>query len=173
MKKFTQIMKMWCFFYGVAIFFIISAFLIIDPLEEDSVFLENKLGEHYDQNFAAGQIKQYELSVTNSGFCRYKRYFRNGKVEYFAFNFLRYKDTDFFGTTKGGMLYLRTAEDDVIVQTYEDPAGDVDSMASCLVLPIKQVEAEDLNMLLAGFQSMRAHLQKQQTRLSPGDGKPQ
>lgn len=173
MKKFTQYMKMWCFFYAAGIFFIFSAFLIIDPLEEDSIFLENKLVAHYDEDFSARQIKRYELSVTNSGFCRYKRYYHNGKVEYFAFNFLRYKDGDFMGTTSRGLLYLRTGEDDVIVQTYKDPEGDVDSMASYLIIPLKQVEAEDLNSLALRILSMRETLQKQQTRLSLRDGKPQ
>jgi hypothetical protein len=173
MKKFTQFMKMWCFFYVAATFFIISAFLIVDSLEEDSLFLENKLLAHYDEDFSFKQIKRYELSVTNSGFCRYKRYFQNGKIEYYAFNFLRYKDSDFFGTTSRGLLYLRTAEDDVIVQTYKDPGGDVDSMASQLIIPLKQVEAEDLNSLAARFLSMRETLRKQQTRLSLRDGKPQ
>lgn len=171
MKKFTQYMKMWCFFYAAGIFFIFSAFLIIDPLEEDSIFLENKLVAHYDEDFSARQIKRYELSVTNNGFCRYKRYFQNGKVEYFAFNFLRFKESDFMGTTTKGLLYLRTGEDDVIVQTYKDPGGDVDSMASYLIIPLKQVEAEDLNSLMSRILSMRETLQKQQTRLSLPDGK--
>lgn len=173
MKKFTQYMKMWCFFYAAGIFFIFSAFLIIDPLEEDSIFLENKLVAHYDEDFAARQIKRYELSVTNSGFCRYKRYFQNGKVEYFAFNFLRFKESDFMGTTTKGLLYLRTGEDEVIVQTYKDPGGDVDSMASYLIIPLTQVEAEDLNSLTSRILSMRETLQKQQTRLSLPDAKPQ
>lgn len=167
MKKFTRIMKMWYFFYVAALFFIISAFFVVDPLEEDSLFLENKLEAHYDGNFSAGQLKRYELSVTASGFCRYKRYFQNGKIEYFAFNFLKFKDADFFGRSERGLLYLRTNADDVIVQTYKDRAGDVDSMASFMVIPLKQVEAEDLNSLAARFLSLRATLQKQQTRLSP------
>ena len=171
MKKFTQFMKMWCLVYVAATVFIISAFLIVDPLEEDSLFLENKLHAHYDEGFSSKQIKRYELSVTNSGFCRYKRYFHNGKIEYFAFNFLRYKDSDFLGTTSQGLLYLRTAEDDVIVQTYKDPAGDVDSMASQLIIPLKQVEAEDLNALAARFLSMRETLRTQQTRLFLRNGK--
>jgi hypothetical protein len=173
MKKFTRLMKIWCFFYVAATFFIISAFLIVDPLEEDSIFLENRLVAHYDVDFAARQIKRYELSVTNSGFCRYKRYYQNGKVEYFAFNFLLYKESDFLGTQTRGLLYLRTGEDDVIVQTYKDPRGDVDSMASYLVIPLKQVEAEDLNSLVLRMLSMRETLQRQQTQLSLRDAKPQ
>lgn len=173
MKKFTRIMKIWCFFYVAVIFFILSAFFIVDPLEEDSLFLKNKLEAHYDGNFSAGQIKRYELSVTASGFCRYKRYFQNGKIEYFAFNFLKYKDVDFFGRPERGLLYLRTNADDVIVQTYKDRGGDVDSMASYMIIPLKQVEAEDLNSLASGFASLRSTLQKQQTRLSPRGGRPQ
>ena len=171
MKKFTQFMKIWCFFYVAATFFITSAFLIVDPLQDDFIFLENKLAAHYDKDFSARQIRRYELRVTNSGFCRYKRYFQNGKVEYYAFNLLRYKESAFLGTTKRGLLCLRTAEDDVIVQTYKDPKGDVDSMASQLIIPLKQVEAEDLNSLAARFASMRETLQKQQTRLSLHAGK--
>ncbi len=174
MKKFTQIMKMWCFFYAAATFFIISGFLITDSLTEDSVFLKNRLVAHYDDQFAAKQVTQYELSVTSTGFCRYKRIDQDGKIEYFAFNFLRYKDADFLGTSARGFLYLRTKEDDVIVQTYKDRRGDVDSMANYLmIIPLKQVEAEDLNNLAARFVSMRETLRKQQTQLSLRDVKQQ
>ncbi len=173
MKKFTPIRKMWYFFNVATLFFILSAFFVADPLEEDSIFLENQLVAHYDGSFAAGQVNRYELSVTTSGFCRYKRYFKNGKIEYFAFNFLKYKDADFFGRPERGLLYLRTKADDVIVQTYKDRGGDVDSMASFMIIPLKQVEAEDLNNLAERFASLRSTLQKQQTRLSLRGVKPQ
>lgn len=172
-KKFTQNRKMWFFLAAILSFSTLSAFLIIDPLEEESTFLQNKLISLYDEDLSGKTIKRYELTVTNSGFCRYKRYYQNGKIEYFSFNFIRYKDLDFLGSSSRGQLYLRTIADDVIVQTYKDRGGDVDSMASYLIIPLKQVEPPDLNMLAEKFRSMTAGLLKQQTHRSPGAGKPQ
>lgn len=170
-KKFTQNSKKWIFLAAFLNIFMFSAFLIIDPLEDDSTFLQNKLIALYDGERSGKIIKRYELTVTNSGFCRYKRYFRNGKIEYFSFNFLKYKDLDFLGSSTRGWLYLRTQADDVIVQTYKDRDGDVDSMASYLIIPLRQVEPQDLNMLAQKFRSLNGGLLKQQILQSPGDGK--
>lgn len=54
---------------------------------------------------------------------------------------------DYLGSTTEGKLVLRTKGDDVIVQTYNDKAGDVDSMASELVIPLKNIEVDDLNKI--------------------------
>ncbi|MFC3559757.1 hypothetical protein [Pedobacter jamesrossensis] len=144
MKKFTFCLKL----VSVSAFCILSsAFSTNDSLEEYTVFLQKSLSEHYDSSQEIKLVKKYELNVTNNGFCRYKRYFNNGKVEYFAFKLAKFKDLDYYGTTTSGQLYLRTKNDDVIVQTYKDKTGDVDSMATCIVIPLKNVEAEELNQI--------------------------
>ena len=103
-------------------------------------------------------MKKYELNVTNSGFCRYKRFYTSGKVEYFSFNLCKFKDIDYLGTDKAGMLILKTLGDDVIVQTYNDRKGDVDSMANYMSIPMKNVEVEDLSALSERLVKMNAHL---------------
>ena len=144
MKKFTICLK---FLLIPAICMFLTAFSFKDSLEEYAVFLQKSFTEHYDASQESSVIKKYELNVTNTGFCRYKRYFNNGKIEYFAFKLAKFKDLDYYGTTRAGLLYLRTRNDDVIVQTYNDKKGDVDSMGTCVVIPLKNIEAEDLNQI--------------------------
>ena len=118
-----------------------------ETIEQYVGFLQKSLTEHYDFSQESSQIKRYELNITNNGFCRYKRYFNNGKTEYFAFKLSKFKDMDYYGNTSSGKLHIRTKGDDVIVQTYKDRGGDVDSMATQVIIPLKNMEAEDLNLI--------------------------
>ena len=144
MKKFTLCLKI----------SLISAFCMFlcafsDPasIEQYTSFLQKSFTDHYDAGQESNQVKRYELNVTNSGFCRYKRYFNSGKTEYFAFKLSKFKDMDYYGTTNSGKLYIHTKGDDVIVQTYKDRGGDVDSMATQIIIPMKNMEAEELNLI--------------------------
>lgn len=148
MKKFTFYLKMFVF---VAFFLFVCAFSTTDPIEQYIGFLQKSFTDHYDSGQEISQIKRYELNITNNGFCRYKRYFNNGKTEYFAFKLAKFKDMDYFGTTTSGRLCLRTKGEDVIVQTYKDRGGDVDSMATQVFIPVKNMEAEDLNLIRENF----------------------
>lgn len=144
MKKFTFCLKIslvsaFCVF--------LYAFSDPEPMEQYVGYLQKSLIDHYDAGQEGAQIKRYELNVTNNGFCRYKRYFNNGKTEYFAFKLSKFKDMDYYGTTNSGKLYIHTKGDDVIVQTYKDRGGDVDSMAMQIIIPLKNMEAEDLNLI--------------------------
>lgn len=157
MKKFTFSLKM-----GVItpLFVVFTAFSATGLLEEQSIYIQKKLLEHYDADQEILKIKKTELNVTNTGFCRYKRHFENGKVEYFSFNLIKFKDLDYVGTVKSGRLIIRTLGDDVIVQTYNDRKGDIDSMAASVSIPLKQVEAEDLNDFAVKFRQMHQDLKK-------------
>ena len=106
------------------LFIVFTAFSAAGLLEEQSIYIQKKLLEHYDADQEILKIKKTELNVTNTGFCRYKRHFENGKVEYFSFNLIKFKDLDYVGTVKIGRLIIRTLGDDVIVQTYNDKKGD-------------------------------------------------
>jgi hypothetical protein len=144
MNKFTLSLKMSLFLMLCLVFMAFS----VGILDEQGAYIQEKLTEHYDEGQEGQQIKRYELKVTNTGFCRYKRYFNSGKVEYFSFNLVKFKDLDYYGTDKNGKLFLRTKGDDVIVQTYNDKkAGDIDSMAAYMVIPIKNIEPQDLSDL--------------------------
>ncbi|MBC6112432.1 hypothetical protein ACFOG5_09990 [Pedobacter fastidiosus] len=144
MKKFTLSLKL---FLIPAFCLILCAFSDSDSIDEYVGYLQKSFTDHYDFSQESNQIKRYELNVTNNGFCRYKRYFNNGKTEYFAFKLAKFKDMDYYGTTESGKLYLHTKGDDVIVQTYKDKGGDVDSMATQVIIPLKNMEAEDLNKI--------------------------
>lgn len=148
MKKFTLYLKVSAYTLICVIFLAFSA----DPFEQDMADVQQKLTDHYD--FTSDLLKKYELNVTKTGFCRYKCFFNNGKVEYFSFNLLKFKDLDFLGTTQKGTLLLHTRGDDVIVQTYNSKKGDIDSMATYMSIPLKNMEAEDLNELSAKLQKM-------------------
>jgi hypothetical protein len=144
MKKFTLFLKM-CLFLPIYVVFM--AFVPVFSFDEQTSYIQKLLSGHYDDTPGLLSVDRYELNVTNNGFCRYKRHFTNGKVEYFSFNLLKFKDLDYYGTDKSGDLFLRTKNDDVIVQTYNDKEGDVDSMATYMVLPLKNIEPQDLSDL--------------------------
>lgn len=154
MNKFTLSLKM-----SLAVLFclVLSAFSADRFLDEQFIYIQNKLLEHHDSEHETEQIKRYQLNVTNTGFCRYRRYYVSGKVEYFSFNLGKFKDLDYYGTDKNGKLYLRTRGEDVIVQTYNDKkGGDVDSMATYMVIPMKNIEPQDLSDLMERLVSMKA-----------------
>ncbi|MEJ7560159.1 MAG: hypothetical protein WKF66_17755 [Pedobacter sp.] len=155
MKKFTITLKTGLL--GLPCL-LLTAFSIPSDLSEETVFVQKMLKDHYNEFAIKPALKRYELNVTNSGFCRYKRFYTSGKVEYFSFNLIKFKDIDYFGTDKAGQLLLRTSGDDVIVQTYNDRQGDVDSMASYMAIPIKNVEAEELSVLAERLARVNAHL---------------
>jgi len=155
MKKFT--IKLRTCLLGLFCLFLM-AFSIPTDLFEETAFIQKILKDHYDEIAIKPALKRYELNVTNSGFCRYKRFYASGKVEYFSFNLTKFAGIDYYGTDKAGDLLLRTLGDDVIVQTYNDRQGDVDSMASYMAIPLKNVEAEQLSELAERLVKMNAHL---------------
>jgi len=144
MKKFTISLKISLI---LALSVILCSFSDPESMEQYVGNLQKSFNDHYDFSQESNQIKRYELNITNNGFCRYKRYFNNGKTEYFAFKLSKFKEMDYLGNASAGKLYLRTKGDDVIVQTYKDRGGDVDSMATQITIPLKNIEAEDLNAI--------------------------
>jgi hypothetical protein len=156
MKKFTLSLKT-CLYVLVSMIFLTS----YGAEEEAAVYLQQRLSGHHDMESAGQGIKKFELHVTDKGFCRYKRFFNNGKIEYFSFNLLKYKQLDYLGSVQKGIIYLRTRGEDVIVQTYHDSRrGDIDSMARSMSIPVKNIEAEELNDLSARFQQMSQKLRQ-------------
>jgi len=156
MKKFTLFLKTGL--YALLCLVLLSSY---GPTEDEAVYLQQRLADHHGTDVLGQNIKKYELHVTSKGFCRYKRFFNNGKVEYFSFNLLKYKELDYLGTTQRGTVYLRTRGDDVIVQTYNDSrGGDIDSMATFMAIPVKNIEAEELNDLSEKFHQMSEKLRQ-------------
>lgn len=151
MQKFTFDLKKFVFFLFSSAFLLFSGFVI--P-EDSRAFIHQFLNKHYDKDAPIALVKHYELKVTNTGFCRYRRVYNNGKEEFFAFNLSRFKSMDYYGNSKNGELWLNTRSDDVIVQTRNDPEGAIDSMATYMVVPLKHVDVEQLNELATRFRKL-------------------
>lgn len=155
MKKFTLSLKKRVLISSVIAFCIFSGF---DRQDEPTLFIQNLLVKYYDSDTQRKDVKRYEINVTNNGFCRYKKFFNNGKQELFAFNLAHFKQMDYYGSATKGELYLRTKSDDVIVQTRNDRKGDIDSMGAYIIIPLKNIEVEELNALSESFQKLNAAL---------------
>lgn len=156
MKKFTRKSKIIIFILLCPVFLSFSA---NGPADEEAGFVQEMLNTHYAILPDAPALKKYELQVSGTGFCRYKKYYQSGKQEYFSFHFLKYKAADYVGNSTSGTLYLHTLNDDVIVQTYKERrGGDIDSMATSLAIPVKNMEPEDLELLQEKFRQLQAKL---------------
>ncbi len=144
MQKFTfNLKKAFCITFAAAVM-VSFGFSLPD---DSRIFIHTFLNKYYDKDGQKEALKRYELNVTNTGFCRYRRVFANGKEEFFSFNLSRFKSMDYYGDVNAGTLYLRTKNDDVIVQTRKDKAGDVDSMSTYMSVPLKNIDVEELNEL--------------------------
>ena len=107
------------------------------------------------------KLKKWELTVTGDCFLRFKKYYQTGKQEYYSFHLRRFKDVDYLGTTANGILRLHTNADDVIVQTYNDPKCNIDSMSSVIDIPVREVIPEQLDSLRTNLLELKEkHIQK-------------
>jgi hypothetical protein len=116
---------------------------------------ERCLHQCFDGEVQNIKLKKWDIKITDNGFFRLWKYFPGGKQEYFSFNLNRLNDMNFLGTNHSGTLTLRTTGEDIIVQTYNDRKGDIDSMSSEITIPLKNIEAEQLNNLYAGLSSIK------------------
>lgn len=155
MQKFTLSLKKRVFISSLIAFCIFSGF---SDRDEQTVFIQNLLIKYYDSDVNRKDVKRFEINVTNNGFCRYKKFFNNGKQELFAFNLSHFKAMDYYGSATKGELYLRTKSDDVIVQTRNDRKGDIDSMGAYIVIPLKNIDVDELNALSTSLQKINASL---------------
>lgn len=104
------------------------------------------LTQSYDPSGDA-KLKKWELSVTGDYFIRLRKTYTKGKQEYYSFNLHQLNDVNYLGSTSTGTLELKAMADDIIVQTYNDRHGDVDSMTTVLDIPVKNMEPERLDSL--------------------------
>jgi hypothetical protein len=93
------------------------------------------------------KLKKWELELTPDAFIRLRKTYQDGKQEYFSFHLHRLADMDYLGTTAYGTLQFKTTADDIIVQTYNDRKGDLDSLATMLSIPVKNMQPERLDSL--------------------------
>jgi len=97
-------------------------------------------------------LKKWEITLTPEHFIRLRKTFQHGKQEYFSFNLSRLDSFDYLGSTNNGVLHFKTLNDDIIVQTYDDPKGNIDSMSTVLDIPVKSISAERLDSLNSALQ---------------------
>lgn len=119
------------------------------PAEDEQSLLawsNSCLAESYDPSGEPG-LEKWTITLTPDAFIRLLKTYKNGKQEYFSFQLHRFDDMNYLGTTGNGTLQLKTIADDIIVQTYNDPHGEIDSMATQLNLPFKNMEPERLDSL--------------------------
>ena len=115
--------------------------------EQEMITWGNRcLNESYAPQ-AEEKLKKWELTLTPDAFVRLRKTYQNGKQEYFSFHLHRLNDMEYLGDETGGTLQFKTTTDDIIVQTYNDRKGNVDTMASVLSIPVKNMPAERLDSL--------------------------
>jgi hypothetical protein len=85
-----------------------------------------------------------KLEVTPTGFVRFTETQKSGKQHYASLNLNQFLKMDYYGTTQSGILVLRSMKKNVIVQTFNDPAGEVDSMSNRLEIPLTMMEPKQL-----------------------------
>jgi hypothetical protein len=102
------------------------------------------------------KIKKWELQLTPEGFFRLRKTYHNGKQEYYSLHLKRLDEMNYLGTTAIGILQLKATGDDIIVQTYDDPKGDIDSMSNMLNIPVKNMEPQQVDSLRATLLYLKA-----------------
>ncbi|MFD0765140.1 hypothetical protein ACFQZI_09765 [Mucilaginibacter lutimaris] len=105
------------------------------------------LNENYDPTVEPG-IKKFEIALTPDHFMRLRKTYQQGKQEYYSFSLKRFAEMGYIpGTAATDTLEMKTQADDIIYQTYEDPQGDIDSMATAWDIPVKKLSPQRLDSL--------------------------
>ena len=134
---------------AIAFTIVITANYGFKPAFEEQDWLtyaNHALAQSYDAS-GDSKLKKVEFSLTPDYFIRLRKTYAKGKQEYYSFNLHQLNDFDYLGSTSGGILEFKTKADDIIVQTYNDRHGDVDSMTTVLDIPVKNMEPERLDSL--------------------------
>jgi hypothetical protein len=115
--------------------------------EQDWLAYTNRcLAQSYDAS-GESKLKKVELILTPDYFIRLRKTYAKEMQEYYSFNLHQLNDFDYLGNTTTGILEFKTQADDIIVQTYNDRRGDIDSMTTVLDIPVKNMEPERLDSL--------------------------
>jgi hypothetical protein len=109
-------------------------------------YVNRCLSQSYDSS-TDPKLKKVEISLTTDYFIRLRKTYAKERQEYYSFSLRHLSDFDYLGSTTTGILHFKTAADDIIVQTYNDRHGDVDSMTTVLDIPVKNMEPERLDSL--------------------------
>jgi hypothetical protein len=118
-------------------------------------YVNRTLPQAYDQS-TDPKLKKLEFSLTSDYFIRLRKTYAHDMQEYYSFNLHQFNDMDYLGNTTTGTLALKTIANDIIVQTYNDRHGDIDSMTTVLAIPVKNMEPERLDSLREAFNYFKA-----------------
>lgn len=135
--------------------FLASFIAIMD--EQDWQNWTNKfLIDRYDPS-AEEKIKKWEIMLTPDHFIRVRKTYQQGKQEYYSFNLKRFTEINYLsGTGLTDTLQIQTQADDIIMQTYDDPKGNIDSMETMLKIPVKKIEPLRLDSLRQALNFLKA-----------------
>lgn len=95
-------------------------------------------------------IAHWEITLTTDHFIRIRKTYQQGNQEYYSFNIKRVKGIDYqraAADTLADSLQIRTLTDDIIIQTFDDPNGDLDSVATSLKIPVSKFAPGRLDSL--------------------------
>ncbi|MFD2873717.1 hypothetical protein ACFS5N_14620 [Mucilaginibacter ximonensis] len=144
-------MRKTVFLFSIIATAAVSLCFVTGMTDQDWLNWGNKcLNESYDSS-ADLKIKKWELNLTGDSFIRLRKIYQNGKQEYFSLYLQKLDDMDYLGNVNSGTLELKAKSDDIIVQTYNDRQGNVDSMANVLKIPVKNMQPERLDSLEHAF----------------------
>lgn len=94
--------------------------------------------------------------LTPDHFIRVRKTYQQGKQAYYSFNLKRFAAMNYVaGSALTDTLQMQTQADDIIVQTYDDPKGDIDSMATVIAIPVKKMAPERLDSLKQALQFLK------------------
>ncbi|MBS1502982.1 MAG: hypothetical protein JST32_13025 [Bacteroidetes bacterium] len=154
----SLILKRAKMFAVVAIIPICAFKYVLRPKTGEQEWLDwsNKcLNECYDPSNEAKLVK-WELSITPDHYLRLRKTFPHERQEYFSLQLQRFNDLNYIGTDSLGTLQFKADTDDIIVQTYNDPKGDIDSTAVRLDLPVKHMQPERLDSLKSALTYLKS-----------------
>jgi hypothetical protein len=135
------------FIFSLLLSSAVSLCFAVSMTDQDWLNWGNKcLAQSFDSS-SDTKIKKWELLLTDDSFLRLRKTYQNGKQEYFSFHLHNLADMDYLGNVNTGTLKLRAKSDDIIVQTYNDRKGNIDTMANTLAIPVKNMEPERLDSL--------------------------
>lgn len=146
--------------FTIALILLIVPFLysLRAPMDEQQwLTWSNKfLNESYDPS-AEAKIKKWEIMLTPDHFIRLRKTYQQGKQEYYSFNLKRFAELNYLtGGAPTDTLQVKTQADDIIMQTYDDPKGNIDSMATMISIPVKKITPERLDSLKQALSFLKA-----------------
>lgn len=120
----------------------------------------NKTLLHAYDPTGEAKLKKWELNITDDLFLRFRKTYQNGKQEYYSCQLHSFNDLDYLGTTRVGTLTISTKADDIIVQTYNDRKGDIDSMTNTLSIPVRNMEPEQVDSLRNALLTFKSEVEQ-------------